>query len=88
MYASEYSYCMLWLVLGPQGSGKSSAVFHQLRQIRVPVQILDVKGTWEFRAEQLRCEVIPPEYIRFDRPAKGWGWHKCRPHLPRKELAL
>jgi len=66
MYASEYSYCLLWLVLGPQGSGKSSAVFYQLRQIHVPVQILDPKGTWEFRADQLNYEVIPAEYVRFD----------------------
>jgi hypothetical protein len=64
--ASEYSYCLLWLVLGPQGSGKSSAVFHQLKQIYVPVQILDHKGTWEFRAEQLNYKVIPAECVRFD----------------------
>jgi hypothetical protein len=65
-YASEYSYCLLWLVLGPQGGGKSSAVFHQLKQIHVPVQILDHKGNWEFRAEQLNYKVIPAEYVRFD----------------------
>ena len=66
LYADPYSYCLLWLVLGPQGSGKSSAVFYQLRQIRVPVQILDPKGTWEFRAAQLQAAVITPEHLRFD----------------------
>ncbi len=66
MYASEYSYCLLWLVLGPQGGGKSSAISYQLKQIHVPTQILDPKGTWEFRVEQRHYKVIPPEYIRFD----------------------
>jgi len=66
LYVDPYSYCLLWLILGPQGGGKSSAVFYQLRQIHVPVQILDPKGTWEFRAEQLQYQVIHPEYIRLD----------------------
>lgn len=66
MYADLYSYCLLWLVLGAQGGGKSSAVFHQLMQMQVPILILDPKGTWEFRAGPLRAKVIPPEYIRLD----------------------
>lgn len=66
LYADPYSHCLLWLVLGPPGGGKTSAVFHQLSQISKPVLILDPKGTWEFRADQLHAEVIPPEYLLFD----------------------
>ena len=66
MYTSPYSYCLLWLVLGPQGGGKSSALFHQLKQFHVPIQIWDPKGTWEFRAKQLQSQVVPPEYLCFD----------------------
>lgn len=66
MYVEPYSYCLLWLVLGPQGSGKSSATFYHLRQMHVPILILDPKGTWEFRANQLQAKVIPPDCIRLD----------------------
>jgi hypothetical protein len=65
-YIDPYSYCLLWLILGPQGGGKSSAAFYQVRQINVPVQILDPKGTWIFRAEQLHSQVILPEYLCLD----------------------
>jgi hypothetical protein len=64
--ASEYSYCLLWLVVGPQGGGKSSAVYYQLRQLDVPFVILDPKGTWEYRADQLAATVVPPAYLQFD----------------------
>jgi len=66
MYVDPYSYCLLWLILGPQGAGKSSAVFYQFRQVQAPILILDPKGTWEFRAAQLPAQNIPPEYLRFD----------------------
>jgi len=66
LYADPYSYCLLWLVLGPQGGGKSSASFYQLRQLNVPILILDPKGTWEYRAETLQSNVVLPEYLRFD----------------------
>jgi len=62
-----YTYCLLWLLLGPQGAGKSSATFYQLMQLPgTPKLLLDPKGTWEDRAEQLGAEVIPPEYLQFD----------------------
>ena len=64
--AAPYSYALLWLILGPQGGGKSSALFYQLQQFDVPIIIFDPKGTWEFRAEQLSSEIIPPEYLSFD----------------------
>jgi hypothetical protein len=65
-YAAEQSFPLGWLILGPQGGGKSSAAFHILQQLRCPVVILDPKGTWEFRANTLGCEVIQPEYLQFD----------------------
>ena len=76
LYADPYSYCLLWLILGPQGGGKTSAAFYQLGQIHVPRLILDPKGSWEFRAEQLLSEVIAPEYLRFDA-----DWPEDKLHL-------
>lgn len=64
--ASKSAYCLLWLVVGPQGGGKSSALYHQLRQMDVPFTILCPKGTWQFRARELQATVIPPDYLRFD----------------------
>lgn len=66
-FASTYAYCLLWLIVGPQGGGKSSAIYYQLSQLpNVPLLILDSKGTWQFRARQLQSTVIPPAYIQFD----------------------
>jgi hypothetical protein len=65
-FASEYSYNLLWLVLGQQGGGKSSALYYQASQLHVPLLALDPKGTWEYRAAQLGAVVVPPAYLRFD----------------------
>jgi hypothetical protein len=65
-YAKEDSFPLGWLILGPQGGGKSSATFHILQQLRCPILILDPKGTWEFRAGALGCKVILPEHLQFD----------------------
>jgi hypothetical protein len=66
LYAAEKSFPLGWLILGPQGGGKSSAAFHIFRQLRCPILFLDPKGTWEFRADALDCEVIPSEFLQFD----------------------
>lgn len=66
MYAPFESIPLCWLVLGPQGRGKSSAVFHMLRQLSIPILILDPKGTWRFRARQLGADYIEAEYVSLD----------------------
>ena len=66
MYAPLESFPLCWLLLGPQGAGKSSAAFHILQQLSIPTLIFDPKGTWRFRAAQLRSENIEAEYIAFD----------------------
>jgi len=65
-YVDPYTFATIWLVSGPQGGGKSTAVFHVLSQVNVPMLVLDPKNTWRFRAEGLAADVIEPEYLSFD----------------------
>lgn len=64
-YCSLYSYALEWLVIGPQFSGKSTAVYYQLLQMNVPTLIFDPKNSWQYRASALGCKVIPPEFLSF-----------------------
>jgi len=66
MNAPDESLPLGWLLLGPQGAGKSSAAFNMLQQLSIPTLIFDPKGTWRFRQAQLRSEYIEAEYIAFD----------------------
>ena len=69
LYAPDSSLPLAWLIPGRQGGGKSSASFHILFQCRpksLPMLLLDPKGTWKFRAQQLCCEYIESEVLSLD----------------------
>lgn len=65
-YVDPYTFATIWLVLGKQGGGKSTAVYYMISQLSVPILILDPKNTWRFRATELAADVIEPEYLSFD----------------------
>lgn len=66
MYAPLESLPLCWLILDPQGGGKSYAAFHMLIQLSTPTLLLDPKGSWRFRAGQLQAEYIDDPYVCFD----------------------
>ncbi|MFC1604960.1 hypothetical protein ACFL5F_08035 [Planctomycetota bacterium] len=66
MNAPLESFPLCWLILGPQGAGKSSTAFYILQQLSIPKLVLDPKGSWRFRASQLRADYIEAEYLSFD----------------------
>jgi len=64
--ADQDKFLLGCLTLGRQAGGKTSAAFNIVRQVTVPILILDPKNSWKFRGSAIGATLIPEPYISFD----------------------
>jgi hypothetical protein len=73
LYIDEDALLLDVLILGRQGGGKSSAVYHIVNQTSRPLLIIDPKDTWRYAAASIRAETIDVTAIDLTPPA-GVEW--------------